>query len=250
MGIVGRTGAGKSSLLIALLRLVDPLDNGSIFIDDVDIANLGLHTLRSSIAVIPQDPVLFSGTIRDNLDPFHYLTDEVLIEEGLRKCHLLDDDHNKKDATGATASTSSSGNGGNNNNASTKSAGSKNSAGLSLDFVLTEGGSNLSVGQRQLLCIARALLSNRRILLLDEATAAVDLETDALLQATLRGDACKDKTILTIAHRLNTILDSDKVLILEKGRVAEFAAPQSLLQDETSLFSALVKKWESNQQDE
>ena len=206
VGIVGRTGAGKSSLLTALLRLVE-LESGSILIDRVDIAHVGLNTLRSVMAVIPQDPVLFSGTVRSNLDPFGKYTD-VQIWEGLQRTLL---------------SNSIS----------------------SLDDKVTENGSNFSVGQRQLLCIARALLSRAKIIIMDEATAAVDVETDAVIQQTIRSEFAH-ATCLTVAHRLNTIMDSDKVLVMDDGVAAEYDTPANLLANENSMFYALVSNWENS----
>ncbi len=204
VGIVGRTGAGKSSLLTALLRLVE-LEGGSILIDRVDIAHVGLNTLRSVMSVIPQDPVLFSGTVRSNLDPFGKYTD-VQIWEGLQRTLL---------------SNSIS----------------------SLDDKVAENGSNFSVGQRQLLCIARALLSRAKIIIMDEATAAVDVETDAVIQQTIRSEFAH-ATCLTVAHRLNTIMDSDKVLVMDDGVAAEYDTPANLLANENSMFYALVNNWE------
>jgi ABC-type multidrug transport system fused ATPase/permease subunit len=206
VGIVGRTGAGKSSLVTALLRMVE-MESGSIIIDGVDISAIGLNTLRSKIAVIPQDPVLFSGTIRSNLDPFLLYTD-TQIWDNLRRTMLA-------------ASISS------------------------LDDLVLENGANFSVGQRQLLCIARALLSKATIIIMDEATAAVDVETDAAIQKTIREEFA-NATCLTVAHRLNTIMDSDKVLVMDMGKVAEYDTPSNLLDISDSMFSALVNDWEKS----
>ncbi|XP_034949722.1 multidrug resistance-associated protein 1 isoform X2 [Chelonus insularis] len=205
IGIVGRTGAGKSSLTLALFRIIEAAD-GKIFIDGVDISQLGLHALRNRLTIIPQDPVLFSGTLRLNLDPFDSHTDEE-IWQALEHAHLK-------------AFVQSLPNG--------------------LSYGVSEGGDNLSVGQRQLICLARALLRKTKILILDEATAAVDLETDDLIQRTIR-EEFKDCTVLTIAHRLNTILDSDRVLVLDKGVVTEFDSPEVLLQKPTSAFYSMAK---------
>nr|CAD7452939.1 unnamed protein product [Timema tahoe] len=200
VGIVGRTGAGKSSLTLALFRIIEPA-GGSILIDDVDISQLGLHALRSRITIIPQDPVLFSGSLRQNLDPFDTISDEVLWK-ALEHAHL------KTFVKGLPAG---------------------------LSHEVSEGGENLSVGQRQLICLARALLRKTKVLILDEATAAVDLETDDLIQETIRREF-NDCTILTIAHRLNTILDSNRVIVLDQGLVIEFDTPEALLQNNTSVF--------------
>nr|XP_013004976.1 canalicular multispecific organic anion transporter 2 isoform X2 [Cavia porcellus] len=193
VGIVGRTGAGKSSMTLCLFRILEAAE-GEIFIDGLNVANIGLHDLRSQLTIIPQDPILFSGTLRMNLDPFGRYSEED-IWQALELSHL---------------------------HAFVKSQ----PAGL--DFQCSEGGENLSVGQRQLVCLARALLRKSRILVLDEATAAIDLETDDLIQATIRTqfEAC---TVLTIAHRLNTIMDYTRVLVLDRGVVAEFDSPANLI---------------------
>ncbi|KAJ6639011.1 Multidrug resistance-associated protein 1, partial [Pseudolycoriella hygida] len=206
VGIVGRTGAGKSSLTLALFRIIESA-GGSIVIDGQDISKLGLHDLRSRLTIIPQDPVLFSGTLRLNLDPFEQNSDEELWT-ALEHAHL-------------------------------KAFVQELTAGLNHE--ITEGGENLSVGQRQLICLARALLRKTKILILDEATAAIDLETDDLIQKTIRKEF-NDCTILTIAHRLNTIMDSDKVIVLDQGKVLEFGSPKELLQNEMSTFYGMAKE--------
>ncbi|XP_067624098.1 multidrug resistance-associated protein 1 isoform X4 [Eurosta solidaginis] len=205
VGIVGRTGAGKSSLTLSLFRIIESA-GGRILIDGIDIATLGLHMLRSRLTIIPQDPVLFSGTLRINLDPFEIKSDDELWK-ALELSHLK-------------------------TFVKTLPAG--------LNHEISEGGENLSVGQRQLVCLARALLRKTKVLVLDEATAAVDLETDDLIQKTIRSEF-KDCTVLTIAHRLNTILDSDKVIVLDKGEVTEFASPTELLDNPKSAFYSMAK---------
>ncbi|KAI4303732.1 hypothetical protein MLD38_039329 [Melastoma candidum] len=205
MGIVGRTGAGKSSMLNALFRIVE-LEKGRICIDGYDIAKLGLEDLRKNLSIIPQAPVLFSGTVRFNLDPFNEHTD-IEIWEALERAHL-------KDVI------------------------TRNSLGL--DNEVSEGGENFSVGQRQLLSLARALLRKPKILVLDEATAAVDVGTDTLIQRTIR-EGFKSCTMLVVAHRLNTIIDCDRILVLDDGRAAEHGAPCDLLSNETGVFSKLVQ---------
>lgn len=204
IGICGRTGAGKSSLTVALFRLIES-DQGKIFIDDVDIATIGLNTLRSHLSIIPQEPVLFDGTLRENVDPWAKSADEDLWK-------VLEESHLKSFLT-------------------------KNNFGL--DMVINEGGDNLSVGQRQLVCLARAILANSSILVLDEATAAMDMETDALIQQTIRTKFANATTV-TIAHRINTIMDSTKILVLDNGAVAEFDTPENLLKDENSIFKSMV----------
>ncbi|KAG6453079.1 multidrug resistance-associated protein 1 isoform X4 [Manduca sexta] len=205
LGIVGRTGAGKSTLTLGLFRIVEAM-GGKILIDGVDISTIGLHQLRSRITIIPQDPVLFSGTLRMNLDPFEVYTDEE-IWRSLEHAHL------KTFVQGLQAG---------------------------LRHEVAEGGENLSVGQRQLVCLARALLRKTPLLVLDEATAAVDLETDELIQKTIRSEFASC-TVLTIAHRLNTIMDSTKVMVLDRGQLVEYAPPEQLLQDKNSIFYSMAK---------
>ncbi|XP_063822466.1 multidrug resistance-associated protein 1 isoform X1 [Ostrinia nubilalis] len=205
LGIVGRTGAGKSTLTLGLFRIVEAM-KGKIEIDGIDIASIGLHQLRSRITIIPQDPVLFSGTLRMNLDPFEAYSDDD-IWRSLEHAHL------KNFVKGLTAG---------------------------LRHEIAEGGENLSVGQRQLVCLARALLRKTPLLVLDEATAAVDLETDELIQKTIRSEFASC-TVLTIAHRLNTIMDSTKVMVLDRGQLVEYAPPQQLLQDKNSIFYGMAK---------
>ncbi|KAL4105868.1 hypothetical protein PRIC1_003924 [Phytophthora ramorum] len=203
VGIVGRTGAGKSSLIVGLMRLVE-LDGGSISIDGVDISKIGLHDLRANIAIIPQDPVLFSGTVRSNLDPFDQFSDEQ-IWTSVKRASL------QKAVT-------------------------------SLDDVVDEKGSNFSVGERQLLSIARALLKRSKVILMDEATASIDTETDRQIQQSIR-EEFRECTTLTIAHRINTILDSDRILVMEKGSVAEFGSPAELQRKQDGIFKSLVDAW-------
>ncbi|XP_025086070.1 multidrug resistance-associated protein 1-like isoform X1 [Pomacea canaliculata] len=205
IGIVGRTGAGKSSLTLGLFRIIEPA-GGSITIDGINIADIGLHNLRSKLTIIPQDPVLFSGSLRMNLDPFGRHSDEELWR-AMEHAHLK-------------------------NFVQTLTQG--------LDFECTEGGENLSVGQRQLLCLARALLRKTKILILDEATAAVDLETDDLIQGTIRVEF-EECTVLTIAHRLNTIMDYTRIMVLDAGKIAEYDSPQTLLQNPESIFYGMAK---------
>uniref|UniRef100_A0AAR2LN52 ABC-type glutathione-S-conjugate transporter n=1 Tax=Pygocentrus nattereri TaxID=42514 RepID=A0AAR2LN52_PYGNA len=193
IGIVGRTGAGKSSLALGIFRILEAA-KGKIYIDGIDIAELGLHDLRSRITIIPQDPVLFSGSLRMNLDPFDTYSDEE-VWNALELAHL------KNFISGLPDK---------------------------LNYECSEGGENLSLGQRQLVCLARALLRKTKILVLDEATAAVDLETDTLIQSTIRSQF-EDCTVLTIAHRLNTIMDYTKVIVMDKGHIVEMDSPASLI---------------------
>lgn len=207
IGIVGRTGAGKSSLTLALFRIIEAAE-GFISIDGVDTSQIGLHDLRTRLAIIPQDSQAFEGTVRDNLDPNNDHSDSEL-------WRVLELSHLKKHV--------------------------KDNMEGGLDAKVKEGGSNFSVGQRQLMCLARALLTPTSILVLDEATAAVDVETDKIIQETIRTEF-KNRTILTIAHRLNTILDSDKIVVLNQGEIAEFDTPAELLKRKESLFYSLCKQ--------
>ena len=206
VGIVGRTGSGKSSLILSLFR-INEASGGCIEIDDHDISHLGLETLRSAITIIPQDPVLFSGSLRLNLDPFSQYSDQE-VWAALETAHLR-----------TYISSLSDG----------------------LSFQIAEGGTNMAVGHRQLVCLARACLRKAKILLLDEATASIDLETDDLIQHTIR-EVFADSTILTIAHRINTIMDSDKVVVMSDGIVEELNTPENLLNNEHSLFYSLAKE--------
>ncbi|KAF6021458.1 ABCC5 [Bugula neritina] len=212
IGIVGRTGSGKSSLALILFRIME-LDGGSITIDGVNISTIGLEDLRSKLSIIPQDPVLFMGTVRYNLDPFNKCTDKMLWS-ALQSCHIK---RTIKSLDGQ------------------------------LDAVVTENGENFSVGERQLLCMARALLRCSKILVLDEATAAIDTETDSLIQETIK-EVFADCTMLTIAHRLNTVVNYDKILVLNNGEVMEFDRPENLLADRTSEFSKMMAAQESQKQ--
>ncbi|KAK8407821.1 hypothetical protein O3P69_002393 [Scylla paramamosain] len=209
VGIVGRTGAGKSSLVSSLFRLTEP--SGNIRIDSVNVKELGLRDVRGHLSIIPQDPVLFSASVRINLDPYNQISDEKLwtvLEEVQMKniVHQM--------------------NGG-------------------LDACLAEGGTNLSVGQRQLLCLARAILKHSKILVLDEASANIDLRTDELIQELIR-TKFHDCTVLTVAHRLQTIIDSDRVMVLQAGHLKEFDEPHILLQNKNSLFFNMVQQMGQN----
>ncbi|KAF3436078.1 hypothetical protein FNV43_RR23170 [Rhamnella rubrinervis] len=203
IGIVGRTGSGKSTLIQALFRLIEP-EGGRILIDNIDISTIGLHDLRSRLSIIPQDPTLFEGTIRGNLDPLEEHSDHE-IWQALDKSQLGDIIHEKDQK---------------------------------LDTPVLENGDNWSVGQRQLVSLGRALLKQARILVLDEATASVDTATDNLIQKIIRTEF-KNCTVCTIAHRIPTVIDSDLVLVLSDGRVAEFDTPARLLEDKSSMFLRL-----------
>uniref|UniRef100_A0A8C2DMC4 Cystic fibrosis transmembrane conductance regulator n=1 Tax=Cyprinus carpio TaxID=7962 RepID=A0A8C2DMC4_CYPCA len=205
VGIVGRTGAGKSSLISALFRLAEP--EGKILVDGVLTSEIGLHDLRQKMSIIPQDPMLFTGTMRKNLDPFSQHSDHDLWN-ALKEVQLK---------------------------AAVEDLPAK------LETELAESGSNFSVGQRQLVCLARAILRKNRILIIDEATANVDPRTDELIQKTIR-DKFKECTVLTIAHRINTIIDSDRILVLDAGRIHEYDAPHVLLQNQNGIFYKMVQQ--------
>jgi ABC-type multidrug transport system fused ATPase/permease subunit len=202
VGVVGRTGAGKSSLIVALYRLAK-IKRGEIDVDGVDCGSVKLHTLRSSMAIIPQEPVMFGGTLRTNLDPFGEHTDEELFDV-LQKCllhHLV----GNKDG---------------------------------LDAKVDPMGANYSLGTQQLICLARAMLNPSKILLLDEATAALDSDTNAAVNDVLK-EHFSDRTIFTIAHRLDTIIESDRILTISAGIVAEFDEPSTLIDNQRSVFHEL-----------
>ncbi|XP_071665798.1 multidrug resistance-associated protein 1-like isoform X4 [Patagioenas fasciata] len=203
VGIVGRTGAGKSTLTNCLFRVLEGTE-GKIVIDGIDISTIGLHDLRGNLSIIPQDPVLFSGTLQSNLDPLGKHSD-LELWEALELCDLKDFVQSLPEK---------------------------------LLHEVAEGGENLSVGQRQLLCLARVLLRKTKILVLDEATASVDMETDNLVQSTIKREFY-NCTILTIAHRLHTVMDSDRVLVLDAGRILEYDTPRNLLQ-RNGAFSEMV----------
>ncbi|XP_021719069.1 ABC transporter C family member 3-like [Chenopodium quinoa] len=208
-GIVGRTGSGKSTLIQALFRIVEPT-KGHIVIDDINISSIGLQDLRSKLSIIPQDPTMFQGTIRSNLDPLEQYTDAQLWDV-LDKCQLGDEVRNME---------------------------------RKLDSNVHENGENWSMGQRQLVCLGRVLLKKSKVLVLDEATASVDTTTDNLIQQTLKHHFA-DCTLITIAHRITSVLDSNMVLHLSHGLVEECGSPTSLLQNKNSSFSKLVKEYMS-----
>ncbi|KAH9667473.1 multidrug resistance-associated protein 11 [Citrus sinensis] len=203
VGIVGRTGAGKSSILNALFRLT-PICGGQILVDGLNIINTPVRDLRGRFAVVPQSPFLFEGSLRDNLDPFH-MNDDLKIWSVLEKCHVKEE----VEAVG-------------------------------LETFVKESGISFSVGQRQLICLARALLKSSKVLCLDECTANVDAQTASILQNAISSE-CKGMTVITIAHRISTVLNMDEILILDHGHLVEQGNPQTLLQDECSVFSSFVR---------
>ncbi|CAM4781960.1 unnamed protein product [Rotaria magnacalcarata] len=207
IGIVGRTGAGKSSFIQSIFRM-GTLVNGQILIDNIDISTVGLDDVRRRISIIPQDPVLFTGTMRSNLDRFGDYSDTEI-------WHALDQVQLKKLVSDVMPN--------------------------GLQSLVNESGSNLSVGQKQLVCLARAILKKSRILVIDEATANVDNATDELIQRAIR-EQFKNCTVLTVAHRLRTVIDSDRIMVLGSGNILEFDTPQALLFDTQSQFSSLVNQ--------
>ena len=204
VGVVGRTGSGKSTLCLCLFRILEA-HSGSITIDDIDISKLGLDVLRKNMTIIPQDPTLIAGTLRENVDPTQEYSDnaiiEALVEVGLE--YLVKD--------------------------------------KSIEHQIVENGNNLSAGERQLICIARATLRKSKIILMDEATSSIDYKTETVIQESI-SKVMKTSTVITIAHRIKTIINYDKILVLESGRIVEFDSPKELLKKEHSLFSELYKE--------
>ncbi|XP_074657511.1 multidrug resistance-associated protein 1-like [Tubulanus polymorphus] len=205
VGLVGRTGAGKSSLALGLFRITES-NEGRIHIDGIDITEIGLHKLRSSLTIIPQDPLLFSGTLRYNLDPFDKYTDAE-IWEALKCGYLCEFVKSLKNE---------------------------------LDHEVSENGENFSIGQRQLICLCRALLRKTKIIVLDEATASIDIETDEIIQSMIR-KRFSDCTIITIAHRISTVIDYTRILVLDEGRLMEYDSPENLLHNGESQFYKMAR---------
>ncbi|GBE87301.1 ATP-dependent bile acid permease [Sparassis crispa] len=222
VGVLGRTGSGKSTLALSFFRFVEPTE-GRILVDDVDISQLGLTDLRSKLTIIPQDPTILSGTLRSMLDVFDEY-DDAEIYEALHRVHLIpssDTPAEDEDAVNANVFRN-------------------------LDSPVSEGGENFSTGEKQLLCMARAILKRSKVLLMDEATASVDYATDELIGKTIRQEFA-ESTILTIAHRLRTVIDYDRVMLLEQGRIVEFDKPRTLLADPRSKFHALCRATGKNE---
>ena len=206
VGICGRTGSGKSTLMQMLFRILE-LDSGVIKIDDVDIKTIGLRQLRTGIAILPQDPTLFTGSIRENVDPFDQYTDEQLWT-ALERAQM-------KEAVEKMPQK--------------------------LKTPVGEGGESFSVGERQLLCLARSILTQRRLLIMDECTASVDVETDAKIQSMIRHEF-SECTVFAIAHRLDTIIDYDRIAVLDKGHLKEYDSPANLLEITDGIFASLVEE--------
>lgn len=228
IGIVGRTGAGKSSIMSTLFRLVE-LSGGHITIDGLDISTIGLNDLRKRLAIIPQDPTLFRGTVRSNLDPFDEHTD-LELWSALRQADLVPRDAVAElSSTGAPAPVSKDLLNGNANRA------------IHLDSVVEEDGLNFSLGQRQLMALARALVRGSQIIVCDEATSSVDMDTDDKIQATI-ASGFKGKTLLCIAHRLRTIIGYDRICVMDQGRIAELGEPGQLWKMEGSIFRGMCDR--------
>ncbi|TCD60600.1 hypothetical protein EIP91_009818 [Steccherinum ochraceum] len=226
IGVVGRTGAGKSSLMLALFRIVE-LSSGSISVDGIDISKIGLRDLRSKIAIIPQDPLLFSGTVRSNLDPFN-VYDDARLWDALRRSYLVE----------ATATNKEKDEG---HSFDLPSGHATPTSRFNLDTVIESDGANLSVGERSLLSLARALVKDSKVVVLDEATASVDLETDSKIQETIQTQF-QDKTLLCIAHRLRTIISYDRILVMDSGTIAEFDTPLNLFLKHDGLFRGMCER--------
>jgi len=209
VGIVGRTGSGKSSLTLALLRCI--FTEGNVYYDGLLTSSINLDDLRSHITIIPQVPELLSGSLRQNLDPFEQY-DDATLNSALRSAGLFSLQTEDEDSQ------------------------------INLDSAISRGGGNLSVGQRQIIALARAMVRESKLLVLDEATSAIDHKTDAIIQESLRNELKEDVTVLTVAHRLQTIMDSDKIMVLDAGRIVEFDSPKTLLSKPSGLLRSLVEE--------
>jgi ATP-binding cassette, subfamily C (CFTR/MRP), member 1 len=251
VGVVGRTGAGKSTIGLSISRIVE-LCEGRIEIDGVDIGKIDLQQLRKKVTVISQDTTLFKGTLRFNLDPFRRASDHaietLLIKAGLSD--LLEREENEDDAVTEMLNISVSDT--NYASAGTAVAPSEEQQLLSpnagrakkvrgINFKIAENGSNLSAGEKQLICICRAILRKNKIVVLDEATANIDIVTEKAIQQ-LINEEFQHSTVITIAHRLNTIMNSDKVLVLEHGQIAEYDSPKTLMMNPNSKFAELLQE--------
>jgi ABC-type multidrug transport system fused ATPase/permease subunit len=215
IGVVGRTGAGKSTLSSAFFRII-PFSAGEITIDGIDISKFGVRDLRSRLTIIPQDPILFEGTLRNNLDPLNECSDAQLWE-ALKLTNVLE----SFESNGSTQT-------------------------ITLDALVNENGTNFSQGQRQLVCLARALLRSSKFIVMDEATASVDPDTDSKIQKTIRSEF-KDCTILTIAHRLKTVIDYDRIIVLDDGKIKEIGTAEELLAMKGVFFDMCVDSGDFNE---
>jgi ABC-type multidrug transport system fused ATPase/permease subunit len=251
IGIVGRSGSGKSTLTLGMLRILEVEEGAEdryIKIDGVDIKEMGLHELRRRVTIIPQDPILFTGTVKTNIDPFNEHTDEEIVD-ALKKAQIWDALRGTMETPPTPVSQVQSPTHDmtrhfelSDRNKTMELALLMNTDNLSkLTMKIDEGGSNLSVGQRQLLCMARAVIRKSKVLLMDEATANIDEYTDNLIQQMIK-KYFKDATVIAIAHRLKSVIQYDRILVLERGNIAEFDTPLNLLDNEESIFGALVRE--------
>jgi len=257
VGLLGRTGSGKSTLAMSVLRFVDPTE-GRILIDGVDITSIGVHDLRSRLTFIPQDATLFSGILRDNLDPFGDYSDEECVD-ALYRVRMLSESAYQSQLSSRPASRAASIHNTSAQDESdvfssrtpsegspvtaTSTVGNDNepSSKISLDTEISAGGLNFSAGQRQLIVMARALLRQSNFIILDEATSSIDFETDAKIQNTIR-EEFGNSLLLTVAHRLRTIIDYDRLIVLDQGKVAEFDTPWNLISKEGGIFRTMCLK--------
>jgi len=242
VGLLGRTGSGKSTLAMSLLRFTEP-SSGRILIDGIDITTIGLHDLRSRLTFVAQDAVLFSGTVRDNIDPFQEYGDAECLE-ALYRVHLLSDTREESRVSTRVPSPTSPTHQVEQTEtiaaSSTAAAADERQAPITLDSQVSSGGANFSQGQRQLLTMARALLRRTSIIILDEATSSIDYETDVKIQKAIR-EEFQDSLLLTVAHRLRTIIDYDRLIILDNGYIVEFDTPFNLIHKEGSVFRDMCK---------
>jgi ABC-type multidrug transport system fused ATPase/permease subunit len=232
VGVVGRTGSGKSTLTLSIFRFLEAR-SGRIMIDGLDISQFKLHDLRSRLAIIPQDPVLFSGTIRSNLDPFDEQSDATVFD-ALRRVYLLDSEATPRE---------------NRNAGYSQASGSNTNIFHNLSHPISRGGLNLSQGQRQLLCLARAIVKQPKIIILDEATSSIDMGTDALIQRSIR-EQFRGSTLVVIAHRLSTIADFDRVVVMSEGMVEEFDSPRNLMAKKGAFWSLVGESGEKEMLEE
>ncbi|KAG6858913.1 hypothetical protein C0995_012983, partial [Termitomyces sp. Mi166 len=246
VGLLGRTGSGKSTLAMSILRFVDPT-SGRILIDGIDISTIGIHDLRSRLTFIPQDATLFSGTLRENLDPFNEHTDAECLDV-LQRCHMISTPLASRSASHAASPSTSrptSIHGVEREDSaesiSTSVTDVEMKTTVSLETQVSAGGTNFSQGQRQLIAMARALLRRSSIIVLDEATSSIDFATDAKIQTTIR-EEFTSSLLLTIAHRLRTVIDYDRLIVLDKGQIVEFDTPWRLIQKEGGIFRSMCLK--------
>ncbi|EGN91771.1 hypothetical protein SERLA73DRAFT_157398 [Serpula lacrymans var. lacrymans S7.3] len=244
IGLLGRTGSGKSTLAMSILRFVDPV-SGRILIDGIDISKIGIHDLRSRLTFIPQDATLFSGTLRDNLDPFGEHEDSECLDV-LYRVQMINESAYQSQRTSRAPSRTSSAQGNEFDDAASSLASTtvtdlESKTTVNLDTQVSAGGTNFSQGQRQLIAMARALLRRSSIIVLDEATSSIDFATDAKIQATIR-EEFTESLLLTVAHRLRTVIDYDRLIVLDKGQVAEFDTPLNLIQKQDGIFRNMCLK--------